>query len=202
VNCALANRWALASPLDGSALVTGRKVDRSRFWLRRDADDRARQLVYDPVQLGRYSDRQRRAILKLMARGKTASHRDIRQAARRARKRPRGELLVAIALALSVIAVLAIVVTGGYRRPNRALAADAAALAPAADVKAEEASADLTKAMEKADRAWLSDVGAGKVASANDGSDALSLPESTSPGASADEPREARPRGHRRNHQR
>jgi hypothetical protein len=35
--------------------------------------------------------------------------------------------------------------------------------------------------MDKADKAWLSDVGAGKVATAADGSDALSLPQSDAP---------------------
>jgi hypothetical protein len=184
------------------APISEGKVDPPRFWLRRDADDRARQVVYDPVQLGRYSDRQRRAILKLMARGTTASHRDIRKAARRARKWPRGELLVAVALALSAIAVLVILVTGGHRRPNRPIATEPGSTL-AIDAKAAETpSGDVTTAMEKADRAWLNEVGAGKVASASDSSDALSLPEDTAPSAAIDGtgPRPAQPRRSRGDH--
>jgi hypothetical protein len=164
-------------------LVSGRQVEPSRFWLRRDDDDRARQVVYDEVQLNRYSDRQRRAIMKVMARGKTASHRDISQAVRRARVRPRGETLVAISLALSLLAVLVIALAGRHAGPVRVGAGRAAASARAAIAEARDASSgDLTTVMENADRAWLNDVGAGKVATASDGSDALSLPRSALPG--------------------
>jgi hypothetical protein len=167
-------------------------VEPSRFWLRRDDDDRARQVVYDEVQLNRYSDRQRRAILKVMARGKTASHREISQAARRARDRPRGETLVAISLALSVLAVLVLVLASWHRDPNTAVATKGAASIQADVAGARETSpGDLTTVMENADRAWLNDVGAGKVATANDGSDALSLPQSTPPSTA---PIEAAPR--------
>jgi|KBSMisStandDraft_5_1062788.scaffolds.fasta_scaffold325237_1 hypothetical protein len=157
----------------------------SRFWLRRDADDRARQLVYDPVQLGRYSDRQKRAILKLMARGKTATHRDIRQAARRARQRPRGERLAAFTLILLAVAALVIIFADWQRGSGKTQANGAAASAQTVDAKADRAQAgDLTRVMENADRAWLDDVGAGKVVTATDGSDALSLPETRSPDTS------------------
>jgi hypothetical protein len=160
-------------------------VEPSRFWLRRDDDDRARQVVYDPVRLNRYSDRQKRAILKVMARGKTATHRDLRQAARRASARSRGERLVAIILLLCAVAALAIIFAGWQRGSARARASDAAASTVTAGDKAQAAPAgDLTKAMENADRAWLDDVGAGKVVTATDGSDALSLPETTAPASS------------------
>ena len=167
-------------------LVSGRQVEPSRFWLRRDDDDRTRQVVYDQVQLGRYSDRQRRAILKLMARGKTASHRDIRQAARRARRRSRGEMLVAITLALSAFAALVIIFAGWHRVPTKVLTTEAVASVQTDGDRAGQASAgDLTTVMENADRAWLSDVGAGKIVTATDGSDVLSLPENP-PTASAE----------------
>ncbi len=163
-------------------------MEPSRFWLRRDDDDRARQVVYDEVQLNRYSDRQRRAILKVMARGKTTSHRDIRQAVRRARLRPRGEIWVAITLALSALAVLVIVLGGWHHGLHRTAATEHPASAPSAIDGARETSpGDLTTVMENADRAWLNDVGAGKVVTANDGSDALSLPPSASPGATVEE---------------
>src|SRR5579872_2183664 len=96
-------------------LISGRQVEPSRFWLRRDADDGARQVVYDQVQLNRYSDRQKRAILKVMARGKTATHRDLRQAARRARTRPLSERLVALTLVLFAVAALVVIFAGWQR---------------------------------------------------------------------------------------
>jgi hypothetical protein len=168
-------------------------VEPSRFWLRRNDDDRARQVVYDEVQLNHYSDRQRRAILKVMARGKTASHRDIRQAARRARSRPRGETVVAITLVLSVLAVLIIFVVGRHRDPSKAVVTGATASAHTSNDRASAAAAgDLTTVIDKADRAWLSDVGAGKVVSANDGSDALALPQ-TEPRSAITENASARP---------
>jgi hypothetical protein len=161
----------------------------SRFWLRRDDDDRARQVVFDEVQLDRYSDRQRRAILKVMARGKTASHRDIRLAVRRARRRPRGETLIAITLAVSALTVLIIVFAGWRLGPARMLAAKGLASREAAVDRAAGASpGDLTTVMENADRAWLNDVGAGKVVTANDGSDALSLPRVKPPAVMPAEP--------------
>jgi hypothetical protein len=112
-----------------------------------------------------------------MARGKTASHRDIRQAARRARNRSRGEILVAVSIALSVLAVIVIMFAGGHRASNPAVAiggaTSGASGAPGATGRAPD---DLTATIEDADRAWLKDVGAGRVVSADDGSDALSLP--------------------------
>jgi hypothetical protein len=173
-------------------------VEPSRFWLRRDDDDRARQVVYDEVRLNRYSNRQRRAILKVMARGKTASHRDISQALRQARARPRGEILVAIILGLSVLAVLAIVLAGRHHGENKAVATNGAASTEAVIDEARTASpADLSTVMENADRAWLNDVGTGKVVTANDGSDALSLPQSTPPSAAPIEPTPQPARGGR-----
>jgi hypothetical protein len=155
-------------------------VEPSRFWLRRDDDDRARQVVYDEVQLNRYTDRQKRAILKAMARGRSASHRDIRQAARRARIRPRGERLMTLTLALAALAVLIILVAGRTQRPSPGQPIDASAAAqPPGETSAEATNGELTALMDKADRAWLSDVGAGKVAGANDGSDVLTLPQPT-----------------------
>jgi hypothetical protein len=170
-------------------------VEPSRFWLRRDDDNRARQVVFDEVQLGRYSERQQRAILKAMARGKT-SQRDIRQAARRARLWPRGETMIGILLAATVIAAIATVLTG--RHHERAAAGAAGVVSPGAPVaaNAKAGPADLTTDMERADRAWLSDVGAGKVVAASDGSDTLSLPQSQAPAEAPD----TRPRGPRRPH--
>jgi hypothetical protein len=157
--------------------ISGRHVEPSRFWLRRDDDDQARQVVYDQLRLDRYSDRQKRAILKTMARGKPASHRDIRQAARRATGRPRGERVIAVILALSVLAIVIILFAGRDHRPNRTLATETATSARQPGETAGEARAgELTTLMDQADRAWLNDVGAGKVTAANDGSDVLSLP--------------------------
>jgi hypothetical protein len=165
-------------------LISGRQVEPSRFWLRRDDDDRARQVVYDPVQLAHYSDRQKRAILKVMARGKTATHRDLRQAARRARTRPRGERLVAFTLLLVAVAALIIIFADWQHDRGEMRANGAAASTGTGDDKADQPTAgDLTRVMENADRAWLDDVGAGKVVTATDGSDALSLPQTRSPDA-------------------
>ncbi len=152
-------------------------------------DDQARQVVYDQVQLDRYGRRQRRAILKAMARGKTsASHNDIRRAARRAGPRPRGETPVAIALLLAGDHTLLIIVpsSAGYRSSKQAVATEAATSAGPAlrspTVRPEQSPPnELTTAMDKADKAWLSDVGAGKVATTVDGSDALSFPGTAPP---------------------
>jgi hypothetical protein len=157
-------------------------VEPSRFWLRRNNDDRARQVIYDEVQLDRYSDRQRRAILKAMSRGKRVSHSDIRRAAQRAALRPRGETPVAIALLLSAIVVLIISLFAWYRTSTDLAALESrAALRTAAARPEQSPPSEVTTAMDKADKAWLSDVGAGKVATTVDGADALSLPQSDVP---------------------
>ena len=149
-------------------------MEPSRFWLRRDDDDRARQVVYDEVQLSRYTDRQKRAILKRMARGKTASHRELLRAARRARIRPRGERLIAVTLALSALAALILIIAGWRHRPSGPVATETITSPPqAGDEVGKTHTGELTTVMDKADRAWLKDVGAGKVGTAVDGSDVL-----------------------------
>jgi hypothetical protein len=175
-------------------------VERSRFWLRRDDDDQARQVVYDQVQLDRYSERQRRAILKAMARGKTSSHRDISQAARRARTRTRGEILVATTLMLAGLTLVVIVFASWHRGAKRMAAAEAATARAGVAGARTTRPEDATTAMERADRAWLTDVGAGKVKYSNDGSDALSLPEAAPPDAAPERSiprhRPAKPKTH------
>lgn len=155
-------------------------MEPSRFWLRRSDDDSARQVVYDQLQLDRYTSRQRRAILKLLARGRGATHREVARAARRATSRPRGETPIAIALLVLAFAVLALSLMSGHRNP-----ADSAAphsgrpLSPASRATRP---AGPTRAMDDADKAWLRDVGAGKIVTASDGSDAFSLAADAAPG--------------------
>ena len=85
-----------------------------------------------------------------------------------------------------LLVLIIIIVVGRHRGPSNAVANETAASARTAAGKGGGVpEGDLTTVMEKADRAWLSDVGAGKVVTTDDGSDALSLPQTGPVGGAA-----------------